>query len=84
MPNYPRSLIAFERRFPDLQITHEQLWQFISTLHRSNLVTSDAPGQSEQLGKRRDERRRKELLGKLSNVLAIRFRGFDPEWLISC
>ena len=48
-------------------------------LHRSGLVISTAPGQGHQLKTRRDERRRKEWLAKLSNVLAIRFKGIDPE-----
>lgn len=73
----------FEQRFPHLSITTDQLWQFISSLHRGNLLVSDAPEQGWQLKKRRDERKRKELLGKFTNVLAIRFRGFDPERLLN-
>jgi putative peptide zinc metalloprotease protein len=73
----------FERRYPYHHMTSEQLWQFISTLHRSNLLVSDTPDQGRQLKKRHDQRRRKELLGKLTNVLAIRFRGFDPERLLN-
>ena len=37
------------------------------------------PGQGRQLRKRRDERRRQQILGALSNVLCIRFKGIDPE-----
>lgn len=69
----------FEKDFAPHKITFQDLQHFIGTLHRSGLVVSDAPGQGKQLRKRRDERFRKELLSKLSNVLAIRFKGIDPE-----
>lgn len=69
----------FEARFPPQTIRTEELQQFIGMLHRSGLVIADAPGQGVQLKKRRDERRSKELWGKLSNILSIRFKGFDPD-----
>ena len=72
----------FEDEFAPHKITYQDLQQFIGTLHRSGLVVSDAPGQGLQLKKRGDERNRKELLGKLSNVLAIRFKGIDPDRLL--
>ncbi|NLX96652.1 MAG: hemolysin D [Rhodopirellula sp.] len=69
----------FEADFPPQKITLEELQQFLGMLHRSGLVIVGVPGQGHQLRKRRDERRRKEILGALSNVLCIRFKGFDPE-----
>ncbi|NUQ60839.1 MAG: hemolysin D [Pirellulales bacterium] len=69
----------FEAEFPPQKITLEELQQFLGMLHRSGLVIVAVPGQGHQLCKRRDERRRKEILGALSNVLCIRFKGFDPE-----
>lgn len=69
----------FEAQFPPQKITLEELQQFLGMLHRSGLVLAGVPGQGRQLRKRRDEQRRKELLGALSNVLCIRFKGFDPE-----
>src|SRR5512134_2659654 len=69
----------FEAEFPPQKITLEELQQFLGMLHRSGLVVAGVPGQGTQLLKRRTERRRKELLGALSNVLCIRFKGFDPE-----
>ncbi|MEN0110639.1 MAG: HlyD family efflux transporter periplasmic adaptor subunit [Planctomycetota bacterium] len=73
----------FEAEFPPQTIRVEELQQFVGTLHRSGLVIADAPGQGDQLKRRRDERRRKETLGRLSNVLAIRFKGIDPERLLN-
>ncbi|MBA3481423.1 MAG: biotin/lipoyl-binding protein [Pirellulales bacterium] len=69
----------FEAEFPPQTIRVEELQNFIGMLHRSGLVLSDAPGQGWQLKERRDEKKRKELWGALSNVLAFRMRGFDPE-----
>jgi putative peptide zinc metalloprotease protein len=73
----------FEKEFAPHKITYQDLQHFIGTLHRSGLVVSDAPGQGQQLKKRGDERRRKELLAKLSNILAIRFKGIDPDRLLN-
>lgn len=69
----------FEAEFAPQKITFQDLQQFIGMLHRSGLVVSDSSGQGRQLKKRRDEKKRRELLGKLSNVFAVRWRGLDPE-----
>ncbi len=69
----------FEEEFPPQKITLEELQQFLGMLHRSGLVIAAVGGQGKELLKRRRERRRKELIGALSNVLCIRFKGFDPE-----
>ena len=69
----------FEEEFPPQKITLEELQQFLGMLHRSGLVIVGAGGQGRQLRKRRDERRRKEILGAATNILCIRFKGFDPE-----
>ena len=73
----------FEAEFPPQTIRVEELQNFIGMLHRSGLVISDAGGQGVQLKQRSDERSRKELIGKVSNILAVRFRGFDPEWILN-
>ena len=73
----------FEATFPPQTIRVEELQQFIGTLHRSGLVITDAQGQGDQLKKRRDERKRKELISKFSQVLSIRFKGIDPEGLLN-
>jgi len=69
----------FEDEFPPQKITVEELQQFLGMLHRSGLVIANLPGQGYQLRKRRDERRRKEILGQATNILCIRFKGLDPE-----
>ena len=73
----------FEAEFPPQTIRVEELQNFVGMLHRSGLVLTDAPGQGVQLKQRRDERRRKEIIGSMSNVLAFHFRGFDPERILN-
>ena len=73
----------FEQEFAPQKITFGDLQQFVGMLHRSGLLIAENPGQGYQLKKRRDEKKRKELMGKFSNVFAIRFRGIDPERLLN-
>ncbi|NLE38535.1 MAG: hemolysin D, partial [Pirellulaceae bacterium] len=73
----------FEAEFPPQKITLEELQQFVGMLHRSGLVIADVPGQGTQLHQRKSERRRREMLGAASNILCIRFKGFDPERLLN-
>ena len=69
----------FEQQYAPQKITYHDLLQFVGMLHRSGLVISEASGQGKQLVKRRDEKKWRELRGRLSNVFALRFRGVDPE-----
>jgi putative peptide zinc metalloprotease protein len=73
----------FEEEFPPQKITLEELQQFLGMLHRSGLIVAAVPGQGRQLRERRDERRRKEILGAMTNVLCIRFKGIDPERILT-
>ena len=73
----------FEADFPPQTIRVEELQNFIGMLHRSGLVLSDSPGQGVQLKKRRDEKRKKEIIGAMSNILSFRFKGFDPERILN-
>lgn len=73
----------FEAEFPPQTIRVEELQNFIGMLYRSGLILSDVPGQGVQLKKRRDERKRKETIGAFSNILAFRFKGFDPELILN-
>ncbi|MEM7559094.1 MAG: hemolysin D, partial [Planctomycetota bacterium] len=73
----------FEDEFAPHKITYQDLQHFIGTLHRSGLVISDASGQGKQLKKRADERNRKELMAKFSNILSIRFKGIDPQNILN-
>ncbi|MDA1051935.1 MAG: HlyD family efflux transporter periplasmic adaptor subunit [Planctomycetota bacterium] len=69
----------FETRFAPRKLDTNELYAFLGTLHRESLLTSQAAGQAEQLLQRHDRARRQEKLQALTNLLAIRFRGLDPE-----
>ena len=69
----------FQEKYTPQKISLSELQQFVGMLHRNGLVVSNAPGQGEQLKRRRDERKSKERFAAVSNVLAIRFKGVDPE-----
>lgn len=73
----------FEAEFPPQKIGVEELQQFVGMLHRSGLIIANVSGQGRQLKLRGDERRRKELIGKFTNILSIRFKGIDPDRLLN-
>ncbi len=73
----------FEKDFPPQTLRVEELQNFIGMLHRSGLVLSDSAGQGVQLKKRRDERKRQELIQNFSNILSFRMRGIDPERILN-
>ena len=69
--------------FPTKIVRLSDLQSLISSLYRAGMLLSDAPGQAEQLLKRDGETKQRELVGRLSNVLAIRFPGYDPEKILN-
>ena len=73
----------FEARFPPRRITVEELARFVSTLHRSGLVIGDRTGQGPQLFERRRQRKWKEWVAWISNIMSLRFRGIDPDWMLN-
>jgi putative peptide zinc metalloprotease protein len=73
----------FQSNFAPQRISLQELQQFVGMLHRSGLLISNNTGQGRQLRRRGDKKKRKELLGKLSNVFALRFRGIDPERILN-
>jgi putative peptide zinc metalloprotease protein len=75
--------VEFERRFPPEKVTVEELGHFVGTLHRNGLVISDAAGQGEQLLERRRQRKLRMLAGSLANILAVRFKGIDPNNILT-
>lgn len=70
---------AFNQRFAPREITFQRLQWFLSQLHQSGLVVAGVEGQGKDLLERRRTKRRRELFQRLQGILAIRFRGIDPE-----
>jgi putative peptide zinc metalloprotease protein len=79
----PISLAELQRRFaytfPPQTISPEAIWDFIGRLHEAGLVSGLASGQGEELlDRQRRERNRRWSLAWAS-LLAVRFRGVDPD-----
>lgn len=76
----------FEMEFAPQRLSLPQVQSFLAMLHNSGLVFSDSPGQAQILISRTHSERSQRLLKQFSNVLAIKFRGFDPHnflnWLV--
>ncbi len=74
---------TLQERFPTKIARITDLQQLLSSLFRAGMLLSDSPGQAEQLLKRHRETQRREWGQRLSNILAIRFPGVDPERLLN-
>ncbi len=72
----------YHDEFAPKRIDREQLQQLLQRFHKDGLVISDLAGQGAELLKRGTKAKRMEWFSKLSNILAIRFRGFDPDRLL--
>jgi putative peptide zinc metalloprotease protein len=74
---------AFAHQFPPQTISAEAVWDFVRRLHEAGLVKSDAAGQGDELlARQRRDRARSWALAWMQ-ILAIRFRGFDPDALLT-
>ena len=73
----------FEADFPPQKITLEELQSFIGQLHQSGLIVAAVPNQGHQLKKRGDKKKRQMRTAAMTNILAIRFKGFDPDRLLT-
>ncbi len=70
---------AFEQEFVPLKLSGAQLHSFLGELHRKGLVLAEAGGQGAQLLERDARRRFRERLAAMGGVLALRFRGVNPD-----
>lgn len=74
--------LQFDYTFAPQKITLPELYQFIGMLHRSSLLVSESANQGIELLRRSEKNRRNQIKQTLSNVMAIRFKGLDPDrWL---
>ncbi len=73
----------FEFDFSPQKLSLQELFQLIGMLYRNSLVVSDAPEQGESLRQRAVENEKAKRWQSLTNVLAIRFKGFDPDDLLT-
>ena len=73
----------FDFQFAPQKISMRELYQLIGMLYRSGLLISDATDQGASLLKRADEKSSAQFRQSLTNVMAIRFKGFDPDGLLT-
>ncbi len=73
----------YEKNFAPRKLRLEALQRFIGRLHEKGLLLVDLPGQGKKLKRLGDQARRMRRRAALSNVLAIRFPGFDPDRLLT-
>lgn len=73
----------FDYRFAPQKITMQELYQFAGMLYRSSLLVSDAPNQGVELLQRGEKTRKAERRQSLTNILSIRYKGFDPDQLLT-
>ena len=74
---------GYHEKYAPKRITRQDLQQLLTRFHQDNLVISDATAQGVELLKRGRKNRMMERIGKFSNVLAIRYKGFDPERILN-
>ncbi len=74
---------AFEDQFPPQKITLDELQHFLGQLHQNGLIVAATPNQGPELLKRSRKRKRQELFQKFTNILAIKFKGFDPDGIFT-
>lgn len=72
----------FDFQFAPQKITMQELYQFIGSLYRSALLISDSPNQGVELRKRGKKAEQAKFRSSLTNILAIRFKGFDPDRIL--
>ncbi len=72
----------FEKEFAPQRISSRELQQLIGSLHRNALLLSNTAGQGDQLHHRGQTQGAQERRSAWSNVLAFRFKGFDPDRLL--
>jgi len=79
----PASLADLQREyadaFPPRTIQPPAIWDFISRLHHHGLLISMGEGQGRELLARQQRDRARQWMFAWTQLLAIRFRGFDPD-----
>ena len=69
----------FEKEFSPQKISLDELQHLLGQFHQSGLIVTATPNQGEELLKRGKKRKRKELTQKFTNILAVKFKGIDPD-----
>lgn len=74
---------GFHEAHAPKRITRSELQQLLTRFHKDGLVISGATGQGIELLRRGRKNAAMERVSSLTNILAIRWRGFDPERILN-
>ena len=74
---------TFEKQYSPQKISLDELQHLLGQFYQSGLIVASAPNQGEELLKRGKKRKRKEWMQKLTNILAIKFKGIDPDPILT-
>jgi putative peptide zinc metalloprotease protein len=69
----------FAEHFAPQTISPQALWDFLGRLHGAGLLIGDGPGQGQELLARMRRDRARRWAMSWTGILAIRFRGIDPD-----
>jgi putative peptide zinc metalloprotease protein len=73
----------FNERYAPRRVATGDIHRLIGMAHRSGLVVAEASGQGQVLLDRRRDQQRRRRWQRLAEILAIRFRGVDPDRLLT-
>ncbi|HUG90829.1 MAG TPA: hypothetical protein VML55_08355 [Planctomycetaceae bacterium] len=73
----------FQQEFPTRRARLADIQLLVADLHQKRLLVSNRPGQGPLLLQQRRERRRRQVLGAVRNVLYVRLPGWDPERVLA-
>jgi putative peptide zinc metalloprotease protein len=74
---------SFHTAFRPRTLSAQTLRGFVGQLISQNLVVAEAPGYGRTLVARQDSMQSRQRWRMLSNIMAIRFRGFDPDRMLA-
>ena len=74
---------AFHDHFRPRTLSVDELHGFLGQLISQNLVTAEAPGYGRTLVAKQNAKQGRQRWAVLSNILAIRFRGVDPDQFLT-
>ena len=74
---------TFEKQYSPQKISLDELQHLLGQFYQNGLIVASAPNQGEELLKRGKKRKRKEWTQKLTNILAIKFKGIDPDPILT-
>lgn len=73
----------FEHDFSPQKLELQELFQLVGMLYRNSLLISDSADQGASLWQRAVETEKSKRWQSLTNILSIRFKGFDPDELLT-